>query len=230
MSGLARRSLSPTAGRHARLPGAAASSRGAASVADIVGVRGICLVALIALVVQFGLGMILNLYARQASSVTLTVHSLLGVVLIGAAIALLLRVRGGGNRVLTGFAATGLIAILGAFAAGEIFVRDRQTGASLCMAILTGVALACYIGALNLMRVVPRQPAPVPDLATLPGQRPSPSGPPAWIRPGFATGPQPSSAPVPADVGLPPWGDRAGAPPRLPARKPFTGDFPKATK
>jgi hypothetical protein len=220
--------------------------------------RVICLTALIALVVEFGIGMVLNLYKTIPSPgahagyepeagtgpVTLTVHTSLGVVLICAAIALLMRARSEGNRTLIRLAATGLIAMLGAFAAGEIFVRDGQMGASLCMAVLTAVALVSYIAVLNLVRVVPRQPAPLrepasrqpapprpPDLTMLPGQRPSPSGPPPWIRPGFAaTGQHPSSAPVPADVGNPPWGDRAGAPPKLPIRKPFTGDFPKVGK
>jgi hypothetical protein len=46
-------------------------------------------------------------------------------------------------------AAAGLTAIGGAFASGEIFVRNGQSAASLAMALLTGVALLCYIGALT---------------------------------------------------------------------------------
>jgi hypothetical protein len=244
MSGLARRPLSPTtAGRHARLPGSADSARASADsprasagpkeLLGSPGVRGICLTALIALVAQFALGMVLNLYVRAAGSVALTVHAVLGIALICAAIALLIRVIAGGNRLLTGLAATGLIAILGAFAAGEIFVRNRQMSASLCMAILTGVALVSYISALNLMRVVPRQQAPRPSVpAPLPGQRSAPSGPPPWIRPGFATtSPRPYSAPVTAHTGLPPWESQAAVPaPKLPVRKPFTGDFPNVPK
>jgi hypothetical protein len=72
-------------GRHARL-------RGSGDLGSA------CLTALIALVVQFGLGMILNLYATVPSSdahasliqeveagpFALTIHALLGVFLIGA--------------------------------------------------------------------------------------------------------------------------------------------------
>ena len=39
----------------------------------------------------------------------------------------------------------GLVALLGAFAAGEVFARNGSSSASLSMAILTAVALACYI-------------------------------------------------------------------------------------
>jgi hypothetical protein len=37
----------------------------------------------------------------------------------------------------------GLAALLGAFAAGDVFVRNGERGAALSMAILTGVALLC---------------------------------------------------------------------------------------
>jgi hypothetical protein len=42
----------------------------------------------------------------------------------------------------------GLTAIGGAFASGEIFVRNGKPAASLAMALLTGMAPLCYIGAL----------------------------------------------------------------------------------
>jgi hypothetical protein len=174
MSGLTRRPPSPTAvGRHARLRRSA----------DL---RGVCLTTLITLVVQFVLGMILNLYVTVPFSdaqagyvqemlngpVSLTFHVLLGIMLIGAAVLLLIRAIGGGNRVLASLAATGLAAILGAFAAGEIFVRNGQANASLWMAILTGVALVSYISALNLTRAAVRQPAPqAPQPAAPAGQR-----------------------------------------------------------
>jgi hypothetical protein len=199
MSGLTRRPLSPpAAGRHARLRRSA----------DL---RGVCLTTLIALVVQFVVGMILNLYVTVPSAdthagyiqemlngpVSLTVHVLLGIVLVGAAVLLLIRAIGGGDRVLASLAATGLAAILGAFAAGETFVRNGQANASLWMAILTAVALVSYIGALNLIRVT--------DAATQPASNASQPAAPAgqrsddfWSVPGTgspfpATGPHPHS-------------------------------------
>jgi lysylphosphatidylglycerol synthetase-like protein (DUF2156 family) len=199
MSGLTRRPLSPpAAGRHARL-------RRSADLRDV------CLTTLIALVVQFVVGMILNLYVTVPSAdthagyiqemlngpVSLTVHVLLGIVLVGAAVLLLIRAIGRGNRVLASLAATGLAAILGAFAAGETFVRNGQANASLWMAILTAVALVSYIGALNLIRVT--------DAATQPASNASQPAAPAgqrsddfWSAPGTgspfpATGPHPHS-------------------------------------
>ena len=50
--------------------------------------------------------------------------------------------------------ATGLAALLGAFAAGEVFVRNDESSASLSMAILTSVALLSYI---CLQAVIARQ-------------------------------------------------------------------------
>ncbi len=116
------------------------------------------------LVVQYGLGIVLNLYVAVPSSdhhagiveeiasgpLALTVHALLGLVLIGAAIVLLARAVAVRDRLIAVLAAVGLCAIGGAFAAGEIFVRNGQQGASFSMAILTGVALLCYISTLAL--------------------------------------------------------------------------------
>jgi hypothetical protein len=131
--------------------------------AELEGVRRVSLAALIMLVVQYGLGIILNLYIAVPASdahaglmqeiasgpLMLTVHALLGLALIGAALVLLVRAVRLGDRVIAVLAAAGLTAIGGAFASGEIFVRNGQSAASLAMALLTGVALLCYIGALT---------------------------------------------------------------------------------
>ena len=81
-------------------------------------------------------------------------------------------------------AAAGLTAIGGAFAAGEIFVRNGQSSASLAMAILTGVALLCYVGTLALataaqrrasrQQVSTRQGRPRPGRVQARGARPRP--------------------------------------------------------
>ena len=130
---------------------------------ELEGLRRVALAALIMLVVQYGLGSILNLYIPVPASdahagimqeiasgpAMLTVHALLGLGLIGAALVLLVRAVRLDDRVIAVLAAAGLTAIGGAFASGEIFVRNGQSGASLAMALLTGVALLCYIGALT---------------------------------------------------------------------------------
>lgn len=155
-------------GRHARLPAPA-------------GLRRVCLATLITLVVQFSLGMILNLYVPVPASdqhasyvqeiktapLALTVHVLIGLVLIGAAIAAAIRAIRMRDRLTIAMAAAGLGAILGAFGAGELFVRNGQSSASLAMTILTAVALVCYIGALVRASSMPRQ-APSPRSAPLP--------------------------------------------------------------
>jgi hypothetical protein len=164
-------------GRHTRRPGRA-------------GLRRVSLAALIMLVVQYGLGIFLNLYVAVPASdahagifaeiatapLALTVHALLGLALIGTAILLVVRAVGVGDRLLAMLAAAGLTAIGGAFAAGEIFLRNGQSGASLAMAILTGVALLCYVGTLALATTAQRQatvrqatrPRPVPALESWP--------------------------------------------------------------
>ena len=129
------------------------------------------------LVLQYGLGIILNLYVEVPASdahaviteiatapLALTAHAILG-------IALMVRDPAGGQgRRRAGPAARG---------AGDgradrhrrgvrrrgIFVRDGQDSASMAMAILTGMALLCYIGTLTLASAAGREdsgPRPVP--------------------------------------------------------------------
>lgn len=132
-----------------RLPGTANMSRD-------------CLATIIALVSQFGLGMILNLFVAvppadaragfltevRTAPLGLTVHALLGTLLICGAVVVVARAVQVRDRVVLAFAVTGLVAVAGAFAAGEMFVRDGRDGVSLAMALLTGVALVSYAGTL----------------------------------------------------------------------------------
>ena len=141
---------------------------------ELEGLRRISLAALIMLVVQYGLGIILNLYIAVPASdahagimqeiasgpAMLTLHALLGLGLIGAGIVLLVRAVRLEDRVIAVLAAAGLTAIGGAFASGEIFVHNGQSGASLAMALLTGVALLCYIGALTQVSTALRRRGP----------------------------------------------------------------------
>ena len=138
-------------------------SAGHARLPDLTGLRRACVVTLIALVIQFSLGMILNLYVPVPSSdqhagvlqeirtapFALTTHVLLGLLLIGAAVVLVKRAIGIRDRAMIALAASGLGGVLGAFAAGEVFVRNGASSASLAMTILTGIALVSYIGALG---------------------------------------------------------------------------------
>lgn len=206
MSAEARRPfVAPVADRHARL-------------LETAGLGRACLATLIALVAQFGLGMWLNLYVPVPSSdqhagivqeitngpLMLTMHALLGTFLIVAAIVLLIRAvrtRHSGAAALT---ATGLGAILGAFAAGELFVRNGKSSASLWMAVLTGIALLCYISVQALVST-----ARMPIARTRAEDPPLPAPRRSYPHPraaGAAAPPQP------------PWPPTAGSP--LPPRPP----------
>jgi hypothetical protein len=139
----------------------------------LAGLQRMSLLALLMLVAQYALGIVLNLYVAIPSAdahagitqviangpLTLTLHALLGLGLVGTAIVLLVRAVIVGDRRFAVLAAGGLTAIGGAFAAGEIFVRDGQQFASAAMAILTAVALLCYIGTLTLASAAYRQVA-----------------------------------------------------------------------
>ena len=147
---------------------------------------------LVMLVIQYGLGIILNLYVDVPASdahagilteiatapPVLTVHVVLGIALIGTGVLLVARAVGVRDRLLAVLATAGLTALGGAFGAGEIFVRNGQNVASMAMAILTGMALLCYIGTLTLATAAGREdhgprPAPVraPVPATVPAAR-----------------------------------------------------------
>ena len=116
-------------GRHTRRPGRP-------------GLRRVSLATLIMLVVQYGLGIFLNLYVAVPASdahagifteiatapLALTVHALLGLALIGTAILLVVRAVSVGDRLIAMLASAGLTAIGGAFGAGEIFVRNGHAG------------------------------------------------------------------------------------------------------
>jgi len=193
-------------GRHTRRPG-----RG--------GLRRVSLAALIMLVVQYGLGIFLNLYVAVPASdahagifgeiatapLALTVHALLGLALIGTAILLVARAVRVRDRLLTALAAAGLTAIGGAFGAGEIFVRNGQAGASLAMALLTGVALLCYAGTLALAAAAQRQITPVhpAPARSVPGPSRARPAYPAYRAP-WPAAPAPAPAPgEPAGEGWP---------------------------
>jgi hypothetical protein len=103
---------------------------------ELEAVRQVSLGALIMLVVQYGLGIVLNLYIAVPAA---DAHAGLAQEIANGPLVLTLHA----------LAAAGLTAIGGAFATGEIFVRNGQNGASLAMALLAGVALLCYIGTLT---------------------------------------------------------------------------------
>ena len=150
--------------------------------------RQISVTMLVMLVIQYGLGIILNLYVEVPAAdahggilteiatapPVLTAHAVLGIALIGTGVLLVTRAVGVRDRLLAVLATAGLTALGGAFGTGEIFVRNGQSTASMAMAILTGMALLCYIGTLTLATAARREDGAAraaPVLAAVPAAR-----------------------------------------------------------
>jgi hypothetical protein len=144
---------------------------GPANVAQrVAGLRAAALGAIVLLLIEYALGEWVNLEenvpsADRASSlwgafasavvngpVSLALHALLGTLLIAAAIAVAVRAIHAERRLWSVLAGIGLVSVLFAWVAGDVFVTTGEAGPSLLMALLTGVALLCY--ALLLFSVV----------------------------------------------------------------------------
>ena len=142
-----------------------------APAARAVLLRRISLGMLAGLLIQYGMGMIVNLYvnvpardhgggvltavgrALANGPAALTVHAALGLLLILGAVNLVVRAAILRQRLVTWLSAVALLAIVGAAASGAAFVGSGADADSLAIALLTGVALACY--ALNLFVLGP---------------------------------------------------------------------------
>ena len=114
-----------------------------------------------ALLVQFALGMVVNLYvtvpardqgggtltaigrALSGGPVALALHAGLGLLIVLGTISLVVRSVASRRRPLIWLSSLTLLAVLGAAFNGAAFVNSGNDGASLGMALLTAVALAC---------------------------------------------------------------------------------------
>lgn len=123
------------------------------------------------LLVQYGLGIGVNLYAEvpdadhgigiaaaagralTSQPVVLALHTALGLLMLVAGVTVLVRAIRARRRLAIAASALGFAAIIGAAVSGATFVSDGHDSASLAMALLTGVALLCYLA--NLLTVVP---------------------------------------------------------------------------
>lgn len=126
----------------------------------LAALRGNCMGAAVLLIIQFGLGMSVNLYVTVPShksfastvfgSVTLAAHAAVAIVLLGAAVGALVRaIRARRAIVLT---ASGLAAIVAAAISGAVFAGSQSAGASLAMALATAAAMFCYLAAVFSLR------------------------------------------------------------------------------
>ena len=115
------------------------------------------------LLIEYGLGIWVNLYAKIPASdhgkgtfaafgaavadgpVGLAVHAVLGTLLLVTAIALIVRAARVRNTATTVIGAIAFLAVAAAWLSGTRFVGDAADGASFGMAIATGVALLSYV-------------------------------------------------------------------------------------
>ena len=121
--------------------------------------RGSSLGALVMLILQFALGIGVNLYISPAkggfgeafsNGPLLAIHAILGLLLILAAISqlvLAIRVR---HTAMIALSAIALIAIAVAASSGASFLSDQAEGSSLGMALATAVAMLCYAVCLRI--------------------------------------------------------------------------------
>jgi vacuolar-type H+-ATPase subunit I/STV1 len=122
--------------------------------------------SLVLLLIQYGLGMYTNIYVTVPSAdkgggmgkaisngpAALSIHAVLAILLILAAIGLLVQAIMARYWTVLVAAAVGLIAIIGAAFSGADFTNNGgQDSASMTMAVLAGVAILCYGTVLYLL-------------------------------------------------------------------------------
>jgi hypothetical protein len=139
---------------------ASADIRVSPATSRLAALRGNCMGAAVLLIVQFGLGMGVNLYvtlpARKSflstvfGSAVLAAHAIVALALLGAAIGALVRAIRAQRAV--AFTSAGLAAIVAAAIAGVSFAGSQSSGASLAMALATAVAMFCYLAAVFSLR------------------------------------------------------------------------------
>lgn len=128
--------------------------------APVAAMRRASLAMLVLLVIQYGLGMAVNLYGKvpgghpgvgQAFGKAITqgapalaIHTSLGLLLVVNAIVLVVQAVKSQHRIAVAVSIVGLLALAGATFNGASFVSKGQAANSLAMALLTGLALLCY--------------------------------------------------------------------------------------
>ena len=153
-----------------RSPDAPIASRDRAE-RRIAGLRANSLAATVMLLVEYVLGIWVNLYGHLPAidrganlaagfaraffggPVGLALHAALGVLLLASATAALVRAARLRRGLYVGVALVGLLAVLTAGVSGAHFVGSADAGSSFAMAIAAGIAIGCY--ALLLFVVAP---------------------------------------------------------------------------
>jgi quinol-cytochrome oxidoreductase complex cytochrome b subunit len=126
------------------------------------GLRANSLAALVILLIEYGLGIWVNLYGQLPASgngaslpagfgravadgpIGLSVHAVLGVALIFSAVSAVVRSFRVRRPVLTGAAIVGLVAVVVAALSGARFVGHGTNATSMSMAMAAGIAIGAY--------------------------------------------------------------------------------------
>jgi hypothetical protein len=132
----------------------------AATASRLAALRGNCMGAAVLLIVQFGLGMGVNLYVTLPAhkpffstvfgSAVLAAHAVVALVLLGATVGALVRAIRARRAI--AFTAVGLAAVVAAAIAGASFAGSQDNAASLAMALATAVAMVSYLAAIFTLR------------------------------------------------------------------------------
>jgi hypothetical protein len=126
--------------------------RAAASHGDPRRLRPTALGLLMFLLVQFALGMVVNLYVRVPAGragygpavAALVLHGLVGLALIAGSVSLAVRAVAARVRQAAVPAVTAAVVLLVAAAGGLRFLGTGVDGASLVMALCAAIAIGCY--------------------------------------------------------------------------------------
>lgn len=134
----------------------------AVSATRVRGLRANSLAALVILLIEYGLGMWVNFYGQLPASdhgaslatgfgravadgsVGLSIHAVLGAVLIISAVTAVVRSVLVRRPVLMGASLVGLAAVVAAALSGARFVGDGGNASSMSMAVAAGVAIGAY--------------------------------------------------------------------------------------
>ncbi len=122
--------------------------------ARLAAIRISSLATLVVLVIQFALGTAENLYGTMpgahhplglfSGGALLAIHGILGIALPLGAIAAAVRSLRARHHPAAISSVTAMLALIAATLTGFMFLDKGQDGASLAMALATGVAMICY--------------------------------------------------------------------------------------
>ena len=127
------------------------------------GLRANALAGVIMILIEYGLGITVNLYSTLPAAdrgtallggvgaavgngpLPVALHALLGTILLLTGIAAVVRASLIGARPLIALSGGALLATLVAWLSGSSFIGHQRNGASLAMALAAAVAILCYV-------------------------------------------------------------------------------------